>query len=99
MIKKKSFSAAVLTAATLSAGSAFAATCADRDAVVERLETRFGETLIANSMSSSNNVLEVFAANEAASWTILLTLPVENLTCLVGSGGGQTELAAVLEEM
>ena len=84
-----------MTAAT----SASAATCADRTAVVERLETRWGETAIANVMNASNNIIEVYAATEVETWTILLTLPAKNLTCLVTSGSGETELQAYLKTL
>ena len=89
----------LLVASMTAATSASAATCADRTAVVERLEDRWGETAIANAMSASNNILEVYAAPEVATWTILLTLPTENLTCLVTSGSGETELQAYLETL
>ncbi|SFS22238.1 hypothetical protein [Yoonia litorea] len=89
----------VLVAGMAAATSASAATCANRTAVVDRLENRFGETAIANAISPSNNILEVFAAEEAQTWTILLTLPERNLTCLVSSGSGTTELQAYLETL
>ncbi len=89
------FAAAV--AATSSATTAAAATCADRTAVVERLVTRFGETAVANAVSVSNNILEVHASEDLATWTILLTLPEENLTCLVASGAGETAFQASLQ--
>lgn len=86
-------------ASMIAATSASAATCANRTAVVERLEDRFGETPIANAMSVSHNILEVYAAPEATTWTILLTLPEQNLTCLVSSGTGSTELQAYLQTL
>jgi hypothetical protein len=47
----------------------------------------------------SNNVLEVFAKPGAETWTILLTLPEQHLTCLVNSGRGTTELQAFLKTL
>ncbi len=93
------FAIAAAAIGTLAASNASAATCADRTAVVERLETRFGETALANAISASGNVLEVYAAPEVTSWTILLTLPADNLTCLVASGEGQVEMQAVLDNI
>ena len=89
----------LIVASMTAATSASAATCADRTAVVERLEDRFGETAIANAMSASNNILEVYAAEEAQTWTILLTLPEQGLTCLVNSGSGSIELQAALQTL
>lgn len=89
----------LIVASMTAATSASAATCANRTAVVERLEDRFGEAPLANAMSASNNILEVYAAPEAQTWTILLTLPEQNLTCLVNSGSGSTELQAFLQTL
>ena len=89
----------LIVASMTAATSASAATCADRTAVVERLETRWGETAIANAMSASNNIIEVYAATEVETWTILLTLPAKNLTCLVTSGSGETDLQAYLQTL
>ena len=93
------FAIGLLVASISAATSASAATCANRTDVVDRLETRFGEAPIANAMSVSNNVLEVFAKPGAETWTILLTLPEQHLTCLVNSGSGTTELQAFLETL
>ena len=89
----------LIVAGMTAATSASAATCANRTAVVDRLENRFGEAPLANAMSASHNILEVFAAPEAETWTILLTLPEQNLTCLVSSGSGTTELQAYLDTL
>ena len=93
------FAMGLLVASISAATSASAATCANRTDVVDRLETRFGEAPIANAMSVSNNVLEVFAKPGAETWTILLTLPEQHLTCLVASGRGETVLRAYLQDI
>jgi hypothetical protein len=93
------FAIGLLVAGLAGATTASAATCADRTAVVERLETRFGEAPIANAISVSNNVLEVFAKPNSETWTVLLTLPERQLTCLVTSGRGTTELQAFLQTL
>lgn len=99
-MKMKTLIAIGFVAAGISAAStASAATCADRTAVVDRLENNFGETLIANSFSASNNVLEVYSRPEAQSWTVLLTMPESHLTCLVAAGEGQTELQVFLDDI
>lgn len=81
------------------ASTASAATCADRNAVVERLNANFGENLIANAMSPSNNVMEIYAKPDSTTWTILLTLPKRRLTCLVASGRGEERLHAFLYDL
>lgn len=80
----------------LTSTSAFAATCANRDLVVTRLEQRFGETPVANAMSDSRNVLEVFASPNMRTWSILVTLPDRGLSCLAASGKGRYKLDALL---
>lgn len=95
----KTFAIGLLACGFAAATSASAATCANRTAVVDRLEDRFGESLIANSISASNNVLEVFAKPASETWTVLLTLPEQHLTCLVAMGQGETELQALLLEL
>ena len=93
------FAIGLLVVGLAGATTASAATCAVRTAVVDRLETRFGEAPIANAMSASNNVLEVFAKPNSETWTVLLTLPERQLTCLVASGRGDTVLQAFLQEL
>jgi hypothetical protein len=58
--------------------------CADRATVVERLESRFGETLHSLGVNQSN-VVEVYASQETGSWTILVTMP-NGKSCLLASG-------------
>lgn len=96
---KSVFAIGLVAAGLAAASSASAATCANRTAVVDRLETNFGEAMIANSISTSNNVLEIFAQPEAQTWTVLLTIPERHLTCLVAAGEGQTELQVFLDDI
>lgn len=90
--------AATLTAVVGGATGASAATCADRNQVVSQLETRFGETLIANSVSRGNNVLEIYASENAATWSVLITIPDKKLACLAATGKGQADLTAVIDQ-
>ncbi|MDJ0630774.1 MAG: hypothetical protein QNJ44_21130 [Rhodobacter sp.] len=72
----------------LATGHAFAQqnrNCADRDRVVERLASGFGETRQSIGLGANNAVIEVFASLETGTWTITVTSPA-GLTCLVASG-------------
>ena len=69
--------------------------CAPRDAVVERLNTRYGESRQSIGIGSNNSVVEVFASEETGSWTITITRP-GGLTCLVASGQAFEEVAEAL---
>jgi hypothetical protein len=76
-----------LPAQAQSAATARAA-CGPRDAVIERLAARFGETRRGLGLSSGqgrNGVIELFASDETGSWTVTLTLP-DGRTCLLASG-------------
>jgi hypothetical protein len=78
------------------AGSAHAATCADRQHVVTQLHERFGEELVANAVSRSGNVLQVYASKDAETWSILVALPERDLACLAATGRGHAKLETVL---
>lgn len=93
---QKTLISLALVAATFGTGAA-AATCANRDAVVERLENRFGETLLANAVSPSKRVLEVFGSHKNDTWSIMVYLPERNLSCLAASGRGIQRLTAWLK--
>lgn len=93
------FMAAVCASHSLLASEATAATCADRDQVVQRLDTRFGESLFGNAVSRAGAVLEVYSNVSSESWTILVTLPDRDLSCLVASGTGDNRLNAQLAHL
>jgi len=79
---------APLAAALLSltaCAPAHAATCAARQAVVDRLANSYGETVQSMGLGSNNGIVEVFASSETGTWTITVTMP-NGMTCLVASG-------------
>jgi len=93
------FGRAIASALTLLAATAAAqaAPCADRNHVVKQLEGKFGESLIANAVSASDDaVLEVYAAPDAATWSIVVTIPDRNLACLAATGKGRAQLEAAV---
>ena len=81
-----------LAAVTLSTtAQAQGRTCGDRTAIIERLETGFGESRTGAGLSTQNGIVEVFASEETGTWTIILTLPTGQ-SCLVAAGNSwQTE--------
>ncbi len=92
------FLCASLGLIVLSASAAPAQTarnCAPRDAVVERLASKYGESRQSMGLGANNAVMEVFASNATGSWTITVTSPT-GLTCLVASGQHFEELAEAL---
>ncbi|AZQ68955.1 hypothetical protein EF888_18570 [Silicimonas algicola] len=74
-----------LAALLPSAALAQSQNCASRDAVLERLSSRYGESRQSIGMATQGRVMEVYASLETGTWTITVTLP-NGITCLVASG-------------
>ncbi|MDP5216682.1 hypothetical protein Q5Y75_05585 [Ruegeria sp. 2205SS24-7] len=68
--------------------------CAPRDTVVERLQSKYGETRQAMGVAG-RSLMEVWANEESGSWTILLTMP-GGISCLGASGQSYEELSEAL---
>lgn len=86
------------------AALAFAATanaqsrnCADRDRIVERLATGYGETRQTVGIGSDNTLVEVFASLETGTWTIVVTR-AGGPSCLVASGQAYQVMADALPD-
>lgn len=97
-MQKNLFALSLGLAATLlipSPSSAQQSQCAPRQAIVENLSTKYGETRQSIGLAQRNNVVEVFASTETGSWTILFTRP-DGVACLVASG---QHFEAVTEEL
>jgi len=59
--------------------------CAERDKVVERLATGYGESFQGGGLQSEEQVIEVWFSEEDGTWTILLTR-AEGTSCVMASG-------------
>lgn len=59
--------------------------CADRAQVLDRLESKYGESRQSIGLAPNNGVVEVFASDETGTWTILITQP-DGKSCLIASG-------------
>jgi hypothetical protein len=88
-------SVAVLLCALTPAAEAETRACADRTAVVERLETRFGETRQSVGLNDANGIVEIFASPETGTWTILVTTP-DGKSCLLASGNLWEQVLPIL---
>lgn len=84
---KLKLTALVLAATAIFPVSALAQgqNCNNRDAVVERLATKYGESRQSIGMAPKGRVVEVYASLETGTWTITVTMP-NGITCLVASG-------------
>lgn len=59
--------------------------CGNRELVIERLTSKYGESRQSIGMAPKGRVVEVFASLETGTWTITVTMP-NGITCLVASG-------------
>jgi hypothetical protein len=77
-----------LAVGIMAASPALAISCADRDRVVERLQTKFSESLTVGGLQKTQNalsVMEIWASYETGTYTVLLTNP-NGITCIVAAG-------------
>lgn len=67
---------------------AHAASCANRDTVVERLESQYDEVFSAGGLQTIRNkqtLVEVWSSQETGTFTVMLTTP-DGLACVVATG-------------
>jgi hypothetical protein len=69
--------------------------CAERDAMMSRLNSKFNEQLRAIGMVSATGVLEVLVSKNGT-WTILMTM-ANGRSCLVASGQHWEQVATPFE--
>jgi hypothetical protein len=85
----------VLTLWALSNPVAAQSMCAPRAEIAERLTANHQETPSAAGLASSGAVIEVFASDDGATFTIVMTRP-EGISCLVAAGEAWMTLPAKL---
>lgn len=84
-----------VTALVLSATNTQAqANCAEREQVLDRLSSRYGESRQSVGVAANQSLVEVFANSGTGSWSITVTMP-NGTTCLVASGTSYEGLALV----
>ncbi len=71
------------------------ASCAERARVIERLETKYGESRQSVGLSANNGVVETYANAESGTWTIVITLP-NGMTCLMAAGSAYEPVEAAV---
>jgi hypothetical protein len=94
---KKFLTSAVLAAsfAGLSATTAMAAQCAERNHVVAQLDSRFGEVLAYTGLGRDRHIVEVYASSQTQRWTLTVATP-DGLSCVLATGTGAKTLAMKL---
>lgn len=66
--------------------------CAQREMVVDRLASKYGESRQSIGLGANNAVVEVFASLDSGTWTITVTNP-QGVTCIVAAGQAFETLA------
>ena len=61
------------------------AACGDRQTFINHLRNKYGEFQVAQGVTGNKGLVEVFASEDRATWTILVTTSYGQ-TCMVGSG-------------
>lgn len=61
------------------------ASCGNRDMVVERLASGYGESFQGGGLQSEERVFEVWFSEDQSTWTILLTR-ADGVSCVMASG-------------
>ena len=70
--------------------------CADRDRVVDRLSSGYGEAFAGGGLQNSSRIFEIWISEEQGTWTILLTR-ADGISCVMASGTNwRDELLATL---
>ena len=85
---KRIISGALLFGAAALPPPAYAASCAKRETVVERLQEKFSEQLAAGGLQATRPVetmVEVWVSPETGTFTVLLTNP-NGTTCIMAAG-------------
>ncbi len=85
---KQIFAAGVVIGAVFTSVPAHAANCANRDLVVERLQSKYDESFAAGGLQSSRTkqgLVEVWASHKTGTFTVMLTTP-EGMTCVLATG-------------
>ena len=59
--------------------------CGQREAVIEQLQTRYGERRRAMGLAGQTRIVELFVSDQTGSWTITVT-GIDGITCLMASG-------------
>jgi len=66
-------------------GSTLQAACAPHDALVAQLNGRYAEKLTSLGLSVNGHIMQVYAAADGQSWTIVSTNPA-GVSCILASG-------------
>jgi hypothetical protein len=87
-MSKRPFGYCLSCAIVAMASPVLSATCAQRENVVERLQSRFSEQLTVGGLQRAQNstsILEIWSSKETGTYTVLLTNP-NGISCILAAG-------------
>ncbi len=85
---KRVLSAGLLFGMAATAPPALAGNCALRTEVIDRLQSKYSESLTAGGLQGTQNVqtmVEVWASEKTGTFTVILTSP-QGISCVVATG-------------
>ncbi|CUK09776.1 hypothetical protein Q8W37_08660 [Shimia thalassica] len=85
---KRLITAGLLFGMAAAAPPAFAGNCGLRNTVIERLQSKYSETLSARGLQghqTSATMVEVWASEETGTFTVIVTSP-QGVSCVVAAG-------------
>ena len=86
---------ALVVALTAPIAAQAAPQCDRRDAVLQLLEKKYKESVVAIGVTSTGALLEILATNTGSTWSAIVTTP-QGMSCMVSSGEGWQVKKAVL---
>ncbi|SCZ72518.1 hypothetical protein SAMN04488118_11478 [Epibacterium ulvae] len=85
---KRLLSTCIVFGMAATAPPAWAMNCADRSVVIERLQSKFSETLTVGGLQNNrqaSSLVEIWSSGETGTFTILVTRP-NGISCVVAAG-------------
>jgi len=64
-----------------------AQSCAERNAIIDGIKEKYGETPVAVGVTNGGGLVEVLASKDGETWTIIITTP-QGMSCPVAAGEG-----------
>ena len=96
---KRLVGSALLFGMAAAAPPAYAAGCAMRDIVVERLQSKYSEAMVAggfqNNTENTLTVLEIWSSEKTGTFTVIMT-NAQGVSCIVAAGTDWFQQEAVL---
>ncbi len=74
-----------LAVAGLPATSLAQTNCDERDIVIDKLASGYGEAFTGGGLQSTSRIIEVWTSAEDGTWTILMTMP-DGRSCVMAAG-------------